>query len=173
LTVAGNSWFKDLDTYLKVIKEIMIRKLTINVKFVLVGFNSWGNSYNSNLFGEMKKNGFLDIVENIPHDRMPEIYNLHDIYLCTSIAEGMSVSILEALATGIPVVTTDCGGVREIISNVNGIICDVGDYRALASALIKTIGNLDNYDRNSVRQGILKYDYQNWANQLIKFINEN
>ena len=49
-----------------------------------------------------------------PKETMPEFYNSIDIYICASLTEGTPNPILEAMACGLPIITTDVGIVREI-----------------------------------------------------------
>jgi glycosyltransferase involved in cell wall biosynthesis len=46
---------------------------------------------------------------------LPEMYQLFDVFLLTSFSEGISVTLLEAMASGVPAVVTDVGGNREIV----------------------------------------------------------
>jgi colanic acid/amylovoran biosynthesis glycosyltransferase len=59
-----------------------------------------------------------------------------DVFLLSSLSEGLSNAALEAMACGLPVVTADCGGMREAITDgVEGLIVPRREPRALASAL--------------------------------------
>ena len=63
-------------------------------------------------------------------------------YVSSSDYEGMSNSMLEALAMGIPSICTDCpiGGARTVIENgVNGILTPVGEQAPLTEAMLKII----------------------------------
>ena len=51
--------------------------------------------------------------EYIPHDKMPEYYNKIDLYICTSKNEGTPNPVLESMASGIPIISTDVGIVRD------------------------------------------------------------
>jgi glycosyltransferase involved in cell wall biosynthesis len=60
----------------------------------------------------------------------------------SSRSEGIPTVLLEAMASGLPVVTTDVGGVREVVEDgVNGYVVAVGDEQALADALVSLASN--------------------------------
>lgn len=58
-----------------------------------------------------------------------------DLYLLTSRWENLPISIVEAFRAGLPVVATDCGGVRELVDDQVGALCKVGDVDDLAKAV--------------------------------------
>ena len=61
--------------------------------------------------------------------------------LFPSIEEGLPNVVVEAMAVGLPVVTTNCGGVGEIITNgKNGWLVDIGDVSAMSVALHQLYG---------------------------------
>lgn len=51
----------------------------------------------------------------IPHDKMPDYYNSIDIYICASKNEGTPNPVLESMASGVPIVSTDVGIVRDAL----------------------------------------------------------
>lgn len=65
---------------------------------------------------------------------MDEIYRRADILVSTSVREGTSNVLLEAMAYGIPVVATAVGGTPEIISEERGILVDPDDEQSILSA---------------------------------------
>ena len=59
-----------------------------------------------------------------------------DVFALSSIAEGMPLTLMEAMATGLPVVATDVGGVASVVeAGVTGTLVPAGDPHALAEAL--------------------------------------
>ncbi|MDR3396578.1 MAG: glycosyltransferase [Pandoraea sp.] len=61
-----------------------------------------------------------------------------DVYAMSSAWEGLPLVIGEAMASGLPVVSTDCGGVRELVgTGANNTLVPVGDAQALGDALIR------------------------------------
>lgn len=77
-------------------------------------------------------------------DKVQEKIRLAGMYVLSSDYEGISNSMLEAMALGIPVIATDCpiGGSRMYIQDgVNGLLVPVGDVKALAAAMDKLAGD--------------------------------
>ncbi len=59
-----------------------------------------------------------------------------NMFLFSSISEGMPVSMIEALACGLPVLTTNCGGVDDLVNMKNGRIFPVKDYNSMAQYML-------------------------------------
>jgi len=68
--------------------------------------------------------------------RVPELLNAMDVFVLASLGEGMSNTLLEAMASGLPVLATNVGGNPEIIvDNANGSLFTPGDTQWLADRL--------------------------------------
>jgi sugar transferase (PEP-CTERM/EpsH1 system associated) len=81
-------------------------------------------------------------------NRVTEMLNAMDVYVLPSINEGISNSLLEAMATGLPVVATATGGNPEVIlDGESGLLCPVGDSRRLAEQLLELRAGQDLRDR--------------------------
>jgi len=63
-----------------------------------------------------------------------------DIFVLCSRSEGLSITLLEAMAAGLPIVATAVGGNPDLITDgINGILVPSGDNRALAGAMLKIL----------------------------------
>jgi sugar transferase (PEP-CTERM/EpsH1 system associated) len=82
--------------------------------------------------------GWKDRVKIIgSSDRIPELLNALDIYVLSSISEGISNSLLEAMATGLPVIVTQTGGNPEVVVDGQcGLLFRPGDFERLAAHLL-------------------------------------
>ena len=67
---------------------------------------------------------------------VPAILRLFDIFVLPSLGEGISNTILEAMATGLPVVATRVGGTPEIVTDgLTGTLVPPGDAAAMAAGI--------------------------------------
>jgi glycosyltransferase involved in cell wall biosynthesis len=76
--------------------------------------------------------------------RIHEYYAGHDIYLQSPDIDNMPLSVLEAFASGLPVVSTDAGGVPYLVPpEMHGLLAPVGDHRALAAQVLRLLADPD------------------------------
>ncbi|MBN2586538.1 MAG: glycosyltransferase [Candidatus Fermentibacteraceae bacterium] len=73
-------------------------------------------------------------------DDVVEILPAFDVFLITSRTEGLPRALLESLAAGVPVVSTDVGGIHELLKcGRNGILCGEGDVGALSEGVCRLL----------------------------------
>ena len=76
----------------------------------------------------------------VPPERIHEFYSAADIYVQTPTIDNMPTSILEAFASGLPVVSTDAGGVPAMLTDgVHGLLAPVGDAERVAAHVIRLL----------------------------------
>jgi glycosyltransferase involved in cell wall biosynthesis len=84
--------------------------------------------------------GVADVVftGRVERTAMPQLFDAADIFLNSSVIDNMPVAIIEAFYAGLPVVTTNAGGIPFIVYNRrNGILAQMGDAKGLAAAVCK------------------------------------
>lgn len=85
-------------------------------------------------------NGTVTLIEEVSRSEMVEYFAKADIFLLTSYFEGFARVLMEAAASGVPIVTTRVSGVKNvIIENETGIVIEQGDVEGLANAVLKLI----------------------------------
>lgn len=83
----------------------------------------------------------------VASDRVADGYREVDLYVCTSDIEGGPLTLLEALASGVPVISTPVGQTPEVLKLGGGILVEKNDPTAVAEAIQKIILDRDLYDR--------------------------
>lgn len=82
----------------------------------------------------------VEFLGRVDQTRMPELYDAADIYLNTPDIDNMPGSVIESFASGLPVVTTDAGGIPYIVSDgETGMMVARGDHEALAARAVRLL----------------------------------
>jgi glycosyltransferase involved in cell wall biosynthesis len=117
------------------------KSLSLPFRYIIAGQAS-GALYESLL--EMRSRLGLDdhvIFLGFVDDPAEFLSNV-DIFLSTSVTEGLPVAAIQAMASGLPLVATRCGGYEELISHrKNGLLADVGDHKVICELLTLLANN--------------------------------
>lgn len=122
-----------------------------------VGFVIVGPVEDRNLFEKSKniinQHRLSDrVVFTGRREDVPALINEIDLFVCTSISEGLPNSCLEAMAAAKAVVATRCGGAEELICDgENGYLTSVGNPVELASTILKALEDADRLKRMGAR----------------------
>lgn len=116
-----------------------------------------------NLARELKLKN-IEFLGRVSPDEMPEICNRADIYLNSPNIDNMPGSIIEAFASGLPVVSTGAGGIPYIVSNgETGMLVNINDCKNLAAQALRVLENeelAENLIENARRE-CEKYSWEN------------
>lgn len=139
VTTGSLVWVKGYEYALQSIRHLVDRGIA--VEFHLIGdgperqrilytIHDLGLEGRVHLHGRLKPN---DVREQL---------RMSDAFLLSSLSEGISNAVLEAMACGLPVVTTDCGGMREAVTDgKEGLVVPVRDPMEISLALEKLASN--------------------------------
>lgn len=130
-------------------------------------------AYREEFFSEINSMG-LNLGEDIillgavPEDSMPRLYRAADVLVFPSVKEGWGLVVLEAMASGIPVVASKIEPLTEYLRDEeNAILISPMDYEALAQKIIKVLEN--NELRNKlIRNGMKTAQAYSWQNTALK-----
>lgn len=116
-----------------------------------------------------------EFIGRVAPEKMNELYDAADIYLNSPDIDNMPGSIIEAFASGVPVVTTDAGGIPYIVTDEQtGLLVRCGDYQAMASAAIRLLEEGVFADRlaHNAHEECRKYAWASVRNEWLKLYDE-
>ena len=140
LTVGRFVGLKDFDTTLESINTLRgINNSGVRFQFLIVGYGELENQIRK-LVEKLKLKEIVEIIIN--PEKISDYYEESDIYLSTSKYEGLSNSIMEAMAYCLPVVETIVGDNHFLIKEgINGFLADKGDAKMISEKLLQLVGS--------------------------------
>jgi glycosyltransferase involved in cell wall biosynthesis len=142
--VKGHKYF--LDAAQIVLKEFSVQRLESGVKSPEIKFVIVGDGELRQELEEYAKSLGIeqDVIFTGFRRDLKEIYADIDILVLTSINEGTPVSLIEAMASGIPVVAVNVGGVPSLVKDsINGYLVNPGDVMGISHAVLKFLKDPD------------------------------
>ena len=169
---------KNHEFFLDVVRKVSKTRKK-NIVFLIVGDGELRDSISKNVH-EMKQEG-IDIRMTSWVKNINEFNAGMDIICLTSNNEGTPVSLIEAQASGVPVISTDVGGVRNIVNNEEtGFVIKIGDIESYVLKMMLLIDNKNLRDKFSSRGWDHvgnKFNYKNLANNMenyyLELLSEN
>lgn len=159
---------KDLVTFIKTAEKI--NQKIPNIHYVILGTGNEERFLKSLVLEKNLQNKvhFLGFKTNVA-----EYLNEFDILLMTSITEGLPLTIYEAFASKIPIVSTKAGGIPEVIKDgVNGYLAEIGDDETLASKCLNILENSslsEEFKKISYNLVVSKFDLKNLEENYYQF----
>ena len=159
ITVSGLRRKKYIDN------AIHALKILIEVKKVDATLTVVGDGQDEYFFKlkcqEMGMDKYVNFVGRKTKEEVAELLNKHNIYVVASDLETFCIPAVEALASGMPVVSTMCKGPEGFLDNRCGVLVPFGDDRKMAEAIINVYLKYDNYDINYLREVANRYSGKN------------
>lgn len=167
--VAELSNRKNQEMIINVINKL--KKEIKNIKLLLVGTGKYKNKYQN----KVKKKCLEENVLFLGYRKdVPNLMLLSDIAVSTSKQEGLPLNVMEAMATGLPLVVTDCRGNRDLVKNdENGYVVKVNDIDEFANKVIKLYSSADLREKfsNSSLIKIQDFSVEKVTNEMKRIYN--
>ncbi len=162
LTVASYNFYKDYKTFFRSMVRLK-ETCTKPFRILIAGFapnvarGMWAEGEDKFLkaFESYDLADITALKPYVPRSEMPALYAEADGFVMTSIQEGMPVSVLEAMACGLPVFSTRCGGVEDVVDEKCGRLRPVRDYEGLASDVRSCIEGETKYNPEYIRASVV------------------
>ncbi len=162
---------KKVEDLLEALKIIVDEGKIKDVKLTIVG-DGYLDSFYKEKCRELGLNKYVDFVGRKTKKEIAEILNKNNMFVITSTNETFCIPGIEALASGMPVVSTKCFGPEEYIDDKCGKLVEISDVKALALAIKEVYQNIDNYDINYLREVADRYSAKNVTDMAIKIYEE-
>ncbi|MBC8233749.1 glycosyltransferase family 4 protein [bacterium] len=113
----------------------------------------------------------LNFVGTVPYEHLAKRYQAADIFVLSSLAEGMPLVVLEAMASGLPIVASKVQGIEDLVEvGRNGYLFTPADWQSLARHLVTVLN--DGQRRSAMGQEsiklVQKYDWGNIAKAYLE-----
>jgi len=166
---------KGLEILLRSIPPVL--KEFSNVRFVISGKGFKKKEENlRNLAKELNIENYVTFLGYVPDEKLPLLYSASDIFVLPAIYENFPFAILEAQATGLPVISTKVGGIPELlVDNENGFVIAPGDSTELTQRLLvllqdaKLAKEMGDCGRKLIEE---KFDWRLITSQVINLYRE-
>ena len=121
--------------YLRGALQILVNLLP-NVRLTVAGC-SVSEGVVMKFFGSRLESN-IEVIPFLRSEAMPSVYAAHDIFVFPSLMEGLPLVLLEGMAGGMPVVTTETCGMPDIVQDdVNGLLVPPANAQAIAEAVVR------------------------------------
>ena len=131
-------WDKGVAEYIEAAR--LLKSSGLSARFWLVGEPDQGNPscISDQILDEWRQEGIVELLGH--REDMPEILKQAELAVLPSYHEGLPMFLLEAAATGLPLIASDIPGNRLVVQDgVNGILVPVKDTQALARAIYRLL----------------------------------
>lgn len=154
--------------------SILSRDKKPNLRISFLGYGA------ENLMQECENRGITDLIDFLGiaslDDRIKYFANA-DIFILPTYAEAMPISIIEAMAAGLPVISTTVGGIPELIDDgIDGLLFTPGDTNALAKKIALLVNDRESRNRigKAARQkSIEQIGFNRYVEKLRLHLSEN
>ena len=118
-------------------------------ELIIFGDGPENNALRS-LCAKLDADGRVFFRGHCPRKELAETYAAADCFVLASRSETFGVAYIEAMAAGLPVIATRCGGPEDFVTKENGILIPVDDTQALADAMEYMMLHRNEYDSASI-----------------------
>ena len=166
LTVGRLSVTKRIEMLIDAVE--ILHRTACKIRLTVVGGGKMEKQFRKTVT-ERELSDVIKITGRMDSKRMPEVYRRNDIFISASMQEGMSNAMLEAMASGLPIVTTRCEGLAELIDG-NGLIVELDNIEEIAKAIKRLADDpeLCKQMSTAARKQAEKFDWANVAQSYIE-----
>lgn len=156
---------KDYPTYIRTAAKVIA--IDPSVHFIIAGKGN-EESRITKMISDLNLNANVHMLGF--RDDIVDVMQSLDVFLITSVTEGLGTIVLEAFAAGVPVVATRAGGIPEMVEDgVTGLLAPIGDADTLAAATMRILNDpgLGNQLAHHASNKVQEFSYQATAEKTL------
>jgi glycosyltransferase involved in cell wall biosynthesis len=136
LTLGDVTWYKNPKLWIEVAQEVIKQKPNMLLEFIWAGEGDFLEECK-----DMTKQTGVEAIRFIGYQKnVDQLYNESTIYFQPSLLESHGIAVVEAMAHGLPCVTSDTGGLPEsVINGETGFTCPADDVKCFVAHIIKLL----------------------------------
>jgi len=165
VSVGRSHWIKGYEYALKACA--LLNKQGIDFKYTIIG--AAGDEELLFLIDDLGLQDHVTLTDKLPQAKVFELMQKSDLLLLPSLEEGIANVAVEAMALGCPVISTDCGGMQELITHdEEGWIVPIRDPEAMADQILEfSQMHVDEVSKVK-KQARLKVEQQHTERQMVE-----
>ena len=146
-----------------------IAKLNHNVYLNIAG-SGYMKKYLESLVKKLDIQKQVNFLGRISQEKVRDEMMKSNCFVLSSNFETFGVVLIEALACGLPLIATECGGPKDIVNKQNGILIKTNNQLELKKAMLYMYENSYKYDREKLRNGAKeKFGEKTFIENVIKY----
>jgi len=159
---------KNLKTLINVI-SVLKKRNQFNMPLLICGSKGAGYNEILMLIEDLNLYDLVRITGYVEDDDLPYLYARASLFVYPSIYEGFGIPPLEAMASGVPVVTSKVSSLPEVVGNA-AICIDPYDQEEMAARILEVLDNESLRD-DFIKKGLLRSSTFKWSESAQEFIN--
>lgn len=170
ISIGAASYLKDHRTLLRSL--VVLKERRIPFTLTMIGLKLWGSLYDETLsfIKASRLESHVTIIDLLDKDQICSFLSLHNVYLMTSLAEGLPVSVLEAMACGLFVIATRHGGTEDILTPESGTLVEIKNFKKIADRLEDIYFGRIKYNPSQIRDHVVSICGRDaFKNRLAKY----
>ena len=167
ITVSAFRKGKRIEDIISALKIIIEQKKYKNIYLNIVGDGYLMERY-QNVCRDLNLESYVCFHGRKTKEEIADMLSKNDIFVVGSLFETFCIPGVEALASGMPVVSTKCYGPEEYIDEQCGKLCEIDNPADMANAIMEVIEKLDTYDEKYLRSVADRFSSKNVCSQAMK-----
>ncbi len=165
LSISKNRPEKGLDILFGAIEHL--NSLSDKVQFHIIGdINDPMRSTNLNV------SSIIDVIPPMSSEKLIKYFHASDMFVSPSRREGFGLALIEAAATGLPIIATPTGIAPKIIDKNIGVLTSDFSTEELAKSIEKMIGSYQDFDSSYIRESVIsKFGSEIFSKKLFEHYN--